>query len=74
MHSTTISLLTNEGAASFTFSPALTAEQYTELSALIANVGREENMHLAIQAWAAEIGLALEIDGKVATLQPLPVR
>ena len=64
MQSTTISLLTAEGAAAFTFSPALSGEQYAELSALIAASHRRENTRDAIKDWAAGAGLQLEIDGK----------
>lgn len=59
---TTLSLLTRDGAVFMAFEPALTVAQYARLLDIAKRAGTEDELRLAVEAWARSEGLKASFD------------
>ena len=62
MKETTLRFRMNDGASAYTFRPALTPEQYAELSALIKRLRSIAELVKALEEFALKHELVLAID------------
>ena len=71
MECTTLNLLTRDGALGVTFSPALSAQQYSELNDLAADADSADELSAAIKSaarrWGAEVIVDLPLAAAAKT-------
>ena len=64
MQNTAIRLLLAGGSAQFTFTPALTTDQYNELRQILIDLSRDKLTVQVIEEWAIKSHLSVTVDGR----------